>query len=45
MQEIIGFLENEEDNNFNKNATEMVKDYPIENMMKYILEKDTISVN
>ena len=40
MQEIIGFLEDEDDANFNKNATEMVEDYPIENMMKYILEKD-----
>jgi len=40
MKEIADYLENSEIEKFNKNAEEMVEDYPIENMLKYILEKD-----
>ncbi len=40
MQEIVGYLEEKEESRFSNNATEMVKGYPIEDMMKYILEKD-----
>lgn len=40
MQEIVGYLEEKEESRFEENAMEMVKGYPIENMMDYILGKD-----
>jgi len=40
MREIASYLEIKEEDKFNKNAQEMVEDYPIENMMTYILGKD-----
>lgn len=40
LLEMADYLQSEADKDFDKNAKELVKGYPIEKMMPYILEKD-----